>query len=454
VHPQGMRKLLFIAMVAACSDPTLDDISPDAGTSSVEQPLVLPPRCPPIFPTPVQHSGSITTSETWSQSFIHDITGNLTISNSGTTLTLEPCTNVRIASGASITVGTGASISALGSVNFPIKITPRDPTPWGQLVAYGSLAFSSVSISGGDGSQSMPKGMVVLRNGSSMSVANVALANSVGYALNIDAAPGIAVGSHDLTISGAGDAPVRVLADLTSTLPNGVYTGNARDEIVVAAGSASKVAHDQTWNDLGVPYHIGDGSTGARLDIRGNTSPATLTLAPNVLLRFELGGVLNVDTVTGSQTPMGNLIAVGTAAKPIRFGSADPSPAPGNWVGIFFNGAVTTSKLDFVLIGYAGMNNAGTISGSCKYAPPADQVNDAIIRFTGPIAPSTQMVTNTIFIGSADHGVDRGWTGSSAISFLPTNQFFGIAPGRCKETMPTPAAPNHCPTPPMNPPCP
>ena len=60
----------------------------------------------------------------------------------------------------------------------------------------------------------------------------------------------------------------------------------------------------------------------------------TLTIEPGVVLRFEEGNAIQID---------GELVAHGTALKPIVFTSSMPD---GNWVGIIFTGTAKTAIYD------------------------------------------------------------------------------------------------------------
>src|SRR5262249_9074102 len=127
--------------------------------------------------------------------------------------------------------------------------------------------------------------------------------------------------STDLTIVGAAEYPVRLDPSALGSLPSGSYVGNAHDEILVPGGS---VVADMTIHARGVPYHIGDSVASPHL--RVPTTPgspvATLTIEPNVTLRFESDGVLAVEHFTGTNPASGALVARGTAAAPIVFTSA------------------------------------------------------------------------------------------------------------------------------------
>ncbi len=81
----------------------------------------------------------------------------------------------------------------------------------------------------------------------------------------------------------------------------------------------------------------------------------TLTIDPGVVVKFSLGVSLNVD---------GTLLAVGTSTDSIKFTSAEPSAAAGDWGGVIFNSDLNSvSLMDYVIFEYGGNNNVeGVVS--------------------------------------------------------------------------------------------
>jgi hypothetical protein len=68
------------------------------------------------------HAGLLAASETWLGSFVHLVTGNLTVPAGGT-LTINPGAVVKFAAGFGITVTAGGSLNAPGTVASPIAFT-------------------------------------------------------------------------------------------------------------------------------------------------------------------------------------------------------------------------------------------------------------------------------------------------------------------------------------------
>ncbi len=94
-----------------------------------------------------------------------------------------------------------------------------------------------------------------------------------------------------------------------------------------------------------------------------------LTVDPGVVVQFSRGTQLIVN---------GSLQAAGTADQPILFTSAQPTPAPGDWVRLWFPAGHTSSLLRHVVVEYAGSADCGNIqvdAGSLT-------LQDSTIRFS------------------------------------------------------------------------
>jgi hypothetical protein len=235
------------------------------------------------------------------------------------------------------------------------------------------------------------------------------------------------------------------------SIPTGDYTGNGHDAIAIS-GSGGAVVSDQTMHNRGVPYHVGSGIDGGRMDVNSQVAgqTAVLTIEQGVTIQFPPGGVFNVDPTTGSSggAAQGALIAIGGPApsQKIVFTSDQPAPLAGDWLGVRFGGAVDTrSTLQNVRVEFAG-GTSTTGSNSCPYPGPGTGINDAAIRIFGP--PLTQFITDSEILSSLHHGIDRGWRADLQPDFLASNTFNSV--GACKATTPRTAT-GMCPT---NPACP
>src|SRR5262249_2986614 len=124
-------------------------------------------------------------------------------------------------------------------------------------------------------------------------------AGAVGVALRENAV--FTADSTALTITGSGTYPVWALPIALTNLPDGDYTGNARDEIVLPGSGI--LTTDATIHDRGVRYRVGDELSGSMPVLRvaaGNAGLATLTIEPGVELAFGAGGALEIEHYTGT----------------------------------------------------------------------------------------------------------------------------------------------------------
>ena len=73
----------------------------------------------------VWHSGTLTTSQTWSVSQVQAIDGDVIVPT-GVTLTIDPGTIVKVLEGAQIIVQSGGTLIATGTTNAPVTFTTFD----------------------------------------------------------------------------------------------------------------------------------------------------------------------------------------------------------------------------------------------------------------------------------------------------------------------------------------
>ena len=115
------------------------------------------------------------------------------------------------------------------------------------------------------------------------------------------------------------------------------YTLPAAQPASVHVGGA--IDTDTTWTFANSPYVVDSGIT--------VSNGVLLTIEAGVEVRFSNGGSLIV---------YGALSAIGTAAQPITFTTANPTPQPGQWAGIFFKDSSDDSRdrIEHASIRYAG----------------------------------------------------------------------------------------------------
>jgi hypothetical protein len=103
---------------------------------------------------------------------------------------------------------------------------------------------------------------------------------------------------------------------------------------------SSEITQSETWSLEGSPHRLPDGAS-----IR---TGATVTIAPCAVVLVGSRNRFLVDEG-------GALVAVGDAEHPIRIGSDNPDPQPGDWTGLAFHEqARSTSRLGFVTIEHGG----------------------------------------------------------------------------------------------------
>jgi hypothetical protein len=401
-------------------------------------PVILPSTC--VAPTGAGTThGSITTAQTWTEAGSpHIVPFDIGIT---APLTLEPCAVVRIVAGGTVTISPGGALIAAGTPGSPVTIEPRVVgAAWSSIRNLGgTLSLTHALVSGGgDPLNTLPAYAGALRMQSNSASAvfhvdDVEVADSKSQGVYINGSVGLDASSQNLRIHGSAGFPVHVYARVLGSVPSGNYTGNGRDEIGIA-GSGGPVVDAQTMHDRGVPYHVGSGADGGRMDINSQLAGqvAMLTIEPGVTVRFPPGGTLNVDPTSGSNPAQGALIAIGTSARKIVFTSDQGAASKaGDWLGIGFGGAVDSrSTMQNVRVEFAG---GATVTGSnsCPY-PGRVGPNYAAVRIFGPTP--TQFITDSEILSSLRDGIDRGWRADLQPDFLATNTFTAVA--ACKQTTP------------------
>jgi len=403
-----------------------------AACSDTEEPEPPPTAtCAEPTGTPVEHQGTVTSPQTWAASTPHLISANMTLS---APVTVEGCAVVRVAAGMSVAIGSGGSLISAGSAERPVRFEPAEQgKPWGQLriSAPGSARLSWTQLLGG-GASPFADGTLYVGNSSALPgprplfVDHVTINGSSSPGVVLAGTTGFAEGSSELTITASGSQalpePIALNPNALGTLPSGVYTGNRSDALFVSPSIASSsvfyLGQDATLKDLGVPYRV------EGLQVGNPDSQATLTLEPGVQLRFMPGKTLLIYDARST------LVARGSTLKPILFTSDKPTPAPGDWTGVRFEGLNANDVLDNVQVLYAG-GDCQCSSFGCNYLEGSFSVASAILLFSPP--PSS-FITHSRIEHSAGHGILRGWSSSASVSFLGSNTFSNVV--GCTETTP------------------
>jgi hypothetical protein len=439
-----MKRLALLAMLAgACGDD-------EGGTTPDARPPDAPPApdaapCPTPTGSGMEHSSGILADETWSAADSpHIVTFDIAVQ--GSTLTIEPCSEVRIRGGFGLEVGgtTGsapAAIVAHGTAGRGIRFV-RDAAgePWGFLIAYdtGTIDFEEVDLEGGGDPATAPNNggtLIAAGPGGNMGLTrnlrliDVTVEGSGGYGVNVQTRAAFTADSAGLVIHGAASSALYVHAPALDSIPAGTYAGNGADEILVA-GAGSLLDPSITFHQRGVPYRMETGFSMAPEAAGGN--PSVLTIEAGVVIGFENGSPANVwsmDLGTSNGSAPGNiwpvrLIANGTAAAPIVLTSAAATPAAGDWAGLKWGGGPPDGNMmSFVRIEYAG-GNSGTAAFGCG---PGD--NDAALIITN-WRPEDAFITDSTFSDSAAGGIVSGWsTDEGGPNLLGNNTFTNIANG-------------------------
>jgi hypothetical protein len=405
-----------------------------------------------VAPTmgPTMHVGDVMDMETWTaDGSPHVVTGNVNV-RSGATLIIEPCAVVQFAAGANLNVAypltpNQGALVAEGTASQPIRFESLAADRWGHLFvqAPGSASLAYVTLSGGGGEGSSV-GETVLGTGDGelpsdgvLALDHVTIQGSAGPGLKLTRDARLTEPSRSLVVQGSGNEahpyPVELGELAINTLPDGSYTGNTVDEILITteiASSRGGILENTTMHDRGVPYHVGesDGIDHLRVGAPEGEPAVTLTIEPGVTLKFLPNTALTVEFATGEFPASGILEAEGTAEKPIVFTSAKPTPAAGDWRGLWYGGiASDQNRLDHVVIEYSGAD-CSCVLVTCN--ADVTEYEGAII-FTQP--PPGVFMSNSIIRHGSGHGVVLGYDGD-AYDFRASNSFEDLA--GCIQTLP------------------
>lgn len=342
-----------------------------------------------------------------------------------------------------ITVQSGGVLLAEGTEKRPIRVLPEDAaTPWGFVQVFGPktsrLAWLSLEGGGNEPTNSYAaleaRGDQLLAAQPVLFVDHVTVKGSLSYGVSLRAGATFTADSHDLVITGAKKAPLRVLPRLVTNLPSGTYTGNTEDVVQVETEAYGDITlEDVTFKDLGIHYRIGGGVSTGLLKVGGGSTKATLTLQAGVVLEFNKSDAagLVIDTGTTDNPATGALVAVGTETKPIVLTSAAPFKIAGDWRGVSFgNRPDITDKLDHVNVEYAGAPSQAK-GFHCKPGGLLSDDEDAAITLYGQ--PTVPFITNTTLLSSAALGINLAYKGMT-FDFLTSNTFRSVV--GCKQSTP------------------
>ena len=384
----------------------------------------------------VTHAGNITASETWAgDGTLHLIPNSISIL-APATVTIQKCAIVKLNASVEITVQGAASGTATAKLlaagdDRPTGIvvfTAMDATqPWGRLRGLNQnslieLDYADIDSGGSVGGAQL--NAVIAMTGAStlpdpvLKVSSVLISNSSG--------PGIylsdAAFTSDSDVLQIDNTPAEIIAApamALGSIPSGTYPFFGDILVVENANIFDNLTINTT-----VPIHFKTDSVHV-----GGLAPTfvpnvTLTLNAGVTLKFERAST--APTLVGfgdiGQSPDKNaaLIINGTTDAPVLLTSAvRPTPAPGDWAGLWLITSVG-SQLNNVIIEYAG-GDAGVGPLSCG---PVDPNTHSPYRHTAALlvgdgndlqyAPPAGLVTNSTFRNNAGNfAIDSVWQASN-----------------------------------------
>ena len=291
--------------------------------------------------------------ETWlalSVPYIIDGTVNIK-SSSGSVLRIDAGAVISFTESSEMDVAYGSgeygTLVAKGTesnrVYFTSAAASKDKGDWDGIWLYdGSngceFEYCTFEYAGG---YSVNYGMVEIR-GSDVAFTNCLFQQSETFGISLDNEAGFSSFANN-TFTDNNDHAVSVYASQANTIGTGndFITGN-RGVLV----KANTIEQDATWNRLNCPYFI-DGNMAV-----ASSSGATWTIEPGTIIKFTENSEVEIAYGSGNY---GKIIAIGTAAEPIIFTSASPSPANGDWDGFwFYEGTSTGTEFNHCSISYAG----------------------------------------------------------------------------------------------------
>lgn len=408
--------------------------------------------CPALTGDPVTHVGSITGNEEWGGGSLHQVTNDLTIA-AGAQVTLSPCAQVLIKPGAWFYVN--GRLVARGDALHPITIK-GDGGRFNSISVRtpGTVDLGYVTIENAGANPQSTWGAALIGEGAwpvsrPIAVDHVTITDAAGYGVALRGYTAFTVGSAELTITNSGKVaptypyPVRMSLNTTGSLPSGQYTGNGVDEIqLVGENPHFSVEIDDVLHDRGVPYRMGGNGAAGELRIGLMGGLPTLTIEPGVTVKIDSGTGTTGRVYVGVAMSTGQLVAVGTAAKPITFTTAAATPAPGSWIGVDFANPVSAgSRLEHVSIEYAGAPG-----GASGYAclPMTLNRDDAALRLFSQ--PSSSIFQSSAIRHSLAHAILSAWVGPQ-VDLKSGNTFEDVV--GCSQVTPKDPPNGTCPSMPM-----
>jgi hypothetical protein len=385
----------------------------------------------------VTHASNITASETWAgNGTVHLIPNSISIM-APATVTIQKCAIVKLNASVGITVqgnasGTGtAKLLAAGddAASGFVTFTAMDATqPWGRLRGFNQnslIELDYVLVSGGGSVGGAQRNAVIAMAGAStlpdpvLKVNTVQVINTAGPGIYLSDAA-FTSDSTTLAVQGDANSPADIIdapAMALGSIPPNTFGDTALRDILVVENAN---IFDNLTINTNVPIHFKTDSVHV-----GGLAP---TFVPNVTLTLNKGVTLKFERASTAPTLVGfgdigqsndknaALVINGTPTAPVLLTSAVlPTPAPGDWAGLWLITSVG-SQLNNVIIEYAG-GDAGVGPVNCG---PIDPNTHSSYRHTAALlvgdgsdlqyAPPAGLVTNGTFRkNGGNFAIDSVW---------------------------------------------
>jgi len=376
----------------------------------------------------LDHCGTISDAEVWTNASIHRITCNVDIEGPlAPTLIITDGAQVWFDDGVRMNVGVGGAgglaIDGSGTgVTFTSGGVAPGPGSWTGLQLGANTVIATIDgltleYGGGNGfggiynsgasptiinsTIQMNSNDGIYANSGTLDITDTTIANNSLNGLYMTAGVNFpTLGGPTFTgntITGNGGAPLYVDANMADQLEglSNSFTGNTLDQVYLHADT---VDHDATWEALDVPYEmLGD------LYVQGGVLP-TLTLDDGVNVRFGAGADFYVGWGdTGRLETLGGVLGVTLTSNQLF-------PAPGDWRGLWIATNDLGSSLDGLTVEYGGENGNGGVyvTGTTITVDNSnfDDNQGSGLHNVG----ATAIVTNT----SLSNNTNRGYFGDSS----------------------------------------
>ncbi len=327
--------------------------------------------------------GSITSEVTLKKGCTVTVNEHVVIEKGGV-LKVEPGVKMLFAPNTYLDVAEG-KLSIVGTEKEPVTLTSASTTraagDWagvfvGEGVTAGSeITFARIEYAGADAHGC--RGALTIQNqksGKRLAITNTTFANNDRAAIASDSEKALfakfernVFKANKISLS----APAAVLGS--------VGAGNTFGDPIETFGD---VKENTSWGAFGVPIQVKD-----HIAIASEAGAPVLTIAPGSTLKFAAGTYLSVGETKGG----------GLVAPKVTFTSANATPHPGDWAGLFFYKRTSNVNLEGATIEHAGQDAHGARAALTFYDVAAKDARG--FKLTGLTVKSTEHAA----MASTDH---------------------------------------------------